>query len=86
VKSGKSVVEVLARSTSKAVAVLALQREQGAAAVAFVGDDRTDEEVFAALGPADLGVRVGPGDTAASHRLADPQAVLAFLRSLTARL
>jgi trehalose-phosphatase len=86
VKSGKSVVEVLARSTSKAVAVLALQREQGAAAVAFVGDDRTDEEVFAALGPADLGVRVGPGDTAASHRLADPQAVLTFLRSLTARV
>jgi trehalose-6-phosphatase len=54
--------------------------------VAFVGDDRTDEEVFAALGPTDLGVRVGPGDTAASHRLADPQAVLAFLRSLTARV
>jgi trehalose 6-phosphate phosphatase len=86
VKSGKSVVEVLARATSKAVAVLALQREQGAAAVVFVGDDRTDEEVFAALGPADLGIRVGPGDTAASRRLADPPAVLAFVRSLTDRL
>jgi trehalose-phosphatase len=86
VKSGKSVVEVLARPTSKAVAVLALQQEQGAAAVAFIGDDRTDEEVFAALGPADLGIRVGPGETAASHRLADPPGVLAFLRSLTDRV
>lgn len=86
VKAGKSVVEVLARPTSKAVAVLALQHEQGAAAVAFVGDDRTDEEVFAALGAADCGIRVGPGDTAASYRLADPPAVLEFVRELTVAL
>ena len=85
-KAGKSVIEVLARPTSKAVAMLALQRERGAAAVVFVGDDRTDEEVFAALGPGDCAVRVGPGDTVATHRLADPAAVLAFLHALAGHL
>ena len=86
VKAGKGVVEVLARATSKADAMLALQRERGAAAVVFVGDDRTDEEVFAALGRGDRGVRVGPGDTAATRRLADPPAVLAFLDALATAL
>ncbi len=85
-KAGKAVIEVLARPTSKAVAVRALRHEHGAAAVAFVGDDRTDEEVFASLGARDCSIRVGPGDTAATHRLADPEAVLAFVRELTAQL
>lgn len=86
VKAGKSVVELLARTTSKATAVSALRHELGAVSVVFVGDDRTDEEVFATLGGAGCGVRVGPGDTVATHRLADPTAVLAFLETLHARL
>lgn len=86
VKAGKSVVELLARTTSKATAVTGLRGELGAASVVFVGDDRTDEEVFAALGAGDCSIRVGDGDTAARHRLADPTAVLQFLHALIASL
>ena len=53
----------------------------------FVGDDRTDEEVFEALGDGGCSIRVGPGATAARHRLAGPPEVLAFLpRELATRL
>lgn len=82
VKHGHEVVELMARQTSKATAVTQLRQLTGAASVVFVGDDRTDEEVFATLGEHDLGVRVGPGDTLAPVRLRDPEAVLAWLRAL----
>ena len=52
----------------------------------FVGDDRTDEEVFEAMGDDGCSIRVGPGATAAHHRLAGPPEVLAFLRELTSRV
>lgn len=88
IKAGKSVLELLVRATSKATAMRTLRQEVAAASVVFVGDDHTDEEVFADLRdrPADVSIRVGPGDTAARHRLADPAAVNAFLDALVARL
>ncbi len=88
VKAGKSVVELLARTTSKAIAVAQLRDELAAAAVVFVGDDRTDEEVFAALRDTGIGIgiRVGPGPTLADHRVADPAAVLQFLNALVTAL
>jgi trehalose-phosphatase len=84
VMPGHGVVELLTRATSKARAVAELRDEIGAGAVVFVGDDRTDEEVFAALGDGDCAIRVGPGETAARHRLAGPPEVLRFLEALTA--
>jgi trehalose-phosphatase len=84
VKTGHAVVELLARSTSKADAVERLRRHYGRAVVAFAGDDLTDEEVFAGLGPHDFGVRVGPGATAARYRLAGPPQVLEWLSTLLA--
>lgn len=85
-KSGHGVVELMARPASKAAAVAELRRELGAATALFVGDDLTDEEVFASFGPDDWSVRVGPGPTVARHRLADPPAVQLLLRCLTQRL
>jgi trehalose 6-phosphate phosphatase len=81
---GHGVVELLTRATSKARAVAELRDELGARAVVFAGDDRTDEEVFAALGDGDCSIRVGPGETAARHRLTGPPDVLRFLTALTA--
>ena len=51
----------------------------------YIGDDRTDEDAFAAL-RAGLTARVGVPDreTAARHRLADPAAVYRFLEALIA--
>ena len=82
VKTGHAVVELLTRSTSKADAVERLRRHYGRAVVAFAGDDLTDEEVFAGLGPQDFGVRVGPGTTAARYRLEGPPQVLEWLSAL----
>jgi trehalose 6-phosphate phosphatase len=86
VKRGHRVVELAARPASKAVAIAEMRAEAGAAAVSFVGDDITDEDVFAALGPSDLGVRVGAGRTSARRRLRDPAAVLTFVRRLSASI
>ena len=87
VKTGHGVVELLARTTSKATAIgRPARRAVGARAVVFVGDDRTDEEVFAALGAGDCSVRVGAGPTVAGYRLAGPPEVLACLDALRAAL
>ncbi len=85
-KIAKAVVEMFPRPASKATAITALRDSERAASVVYVGDDAPDEEVFAVLDAGDLGVRVGPGDTVADHRLADPDAVLSFLRELPAAL
>ncbi len=79
---GHGIVELLARSTSKATAMTALHREVGGGGLVFVGDDHTDEEVFVALGDHGCSIRVGPGPTAARFRLAGPPEVLQFLHAL----
>jgi trehalose 6-phosphate phosphatase len=79
-KLGHAVVELFARATSKATAISGLGDRLGASSVAFAGDDRTDEEVFGALRPTDVTVRVGPGDTSARFRLPDPASVLSWLQ------
>jgi trehalose-phosphatase len=81
-KTGHHVYEALVRPASKALAMAALRRETAAACALFVGDDVTDEEVFASFGEHDFPVRVGPGETQARHRLADPMAVHDFLAAL----
>ena len=79
---GHGVVELLTRATSKARADRrAARRDRRRRASCSLGDDRTDEEVFAALGDGDCSIRVGPGETAARHRLAGPPEVLRFLRA-----
>ncbi|GMA87625.1 trehalose 6-phosphate phosphatase [Angustibacter aerolatus] len=82
VMQGKDVVEVSVTEASKGAAVRTLREAHHAAAVLYAGDDRTDETVFTTLGPDDLGIKVGPGDTAARVRVADPAAVRLLLRTL----
>ena len=63
------------------VAQLSSERLGGTTVVA-IGDDRTDEDLFAAL-PADaITIRVGPGPTRARFRLEGISAVRAFLQTL----
>ena len=59
-----------------------IRRAMRPATVVFVGDDRSDEGVFAGLGHDDIGVKVGPDDTIAPHRLASPAHVVVMLRLL----
>jgi trehalose 6-phosphate phosphatase len=82
VTHGKEVVEVAVTEASKGVAVQALRKALGAHGVLYVGDDVTDETVLSSLGPGDVGVKVGEGPTAATYRVASPEAVRELLRAL----
>ncbi len=84
VKAGSGVLELFARDASKGSAIVALAEQLGAATTVFVGDDVTDEDAFAALGADDVTIKVGDAPTIATLRLADPPAVLAWLRLLAA--
>jgi trehalose 6-phosphate phosphatase len=73
VKRGKMVIELAVIETDKGTAIETLRRQVAADAVLFIGDDVTDEDAFAVLAGPDLGVKVGPGETAAARRLADTE-------------
>lgn len=83
---GKDVVEVAVVATSKGQALTALRRDLGAAAVFYMGDDVTDERAFEVLGPDDLTVKVGAGDTAARFRVPSPDAAAEVLAVLAEAL
>ena len=78
---GKAVLDLAVTDMSKGAA---LDRMRGAAAMFFAGDDVTDESAFARLRPGDVGVKVGEGDTAATHRVPDPAALVELLGRLLA--
>lgn len=80
--AGKDVVELAVLQVTKGDALAALRGELGGQALAYVGDDVTDERAFATLGPDDVTIKVGPGATAARLRVADPAAVAALLDHL----
>ncbi len=81
VTDGKEVVELAVVPTDKGRALDTLRHQVGATAAMFLGDDVTDEKVFARLSGPDLGVKVGEGDSLAIYRVADTvdvATVLAF--------
>jgi trehalose-phosphatase len=79
---GKDVVELAVMSSGKGDAIDVLRSRWSVTATLFVGDDVTDESAFAALGPGDVGIKVGEGPTGAAWRLPDPASVVALLRRL----
>ncbi len=84
VRTGKRVVELTVVRADKGSAVLALAADVAADAIVYLGDDATDEDVFALLGPHDIGIKVGPGETAATWRVTGPADVVDVLRHLAA--
>lgn len=85
VTTGKMVVEIAAVRTSKGDALDRLRRQDDAGAVVFLGDDVTDEDAFVRLSGRDVGVKVGPGQSAARLRIEDTGAVARFLELLAVR-
>lgn len=79
---GKEVWELAVIPTSKGAGLDRLRNHLGATAVLFAGDDVTDEKAFAALRDGDVGVKVGPGPSAAAYRVPDPTAVARLLTTL----
>jgi trehalose-phosphatase len=86
VTPGKRVVEAAVVPTGKGAALLRVRDARAADGVLYVGDDVTDEDAFAVLGPDDVGVKVGGGDTLAAYRVPDPGAVRDLLDLLVALL
>lgn len=85
VMRGKRIVEMSVLHADKGTALLALRDDVAADAVVYFGDDVTDEDVFTALGPRDVGVKVGDGPTAAAYRVAGPEDAAAALAFITRR-
>jgi trehalose 6-phosphate phosphatase len=85
-RTGHAIVEYAFRDEGKDAAIAHLREVFGATAVLFAGDDVTDEDALRSLRGDDVGVRVGPGETAASIRVADIDGMVALLEQLaTAR-
>ncbi len=72
VTRGKEVIELSVIETNKGSAVNALRGQFAAAAVMYLGDDVTDENAFRVLHAQDIGIKVGPGESVARLRVADP--------------
>jgi trehalose 6-phosphate phosphatase len=81
---GKQVVELTGSRVDKGDALRALREQSDAGVVVFIGDDVTDEHAFTVLGPGDLGIKVGEGETVARFRLKDQSGVAGVLESLLA--
>lgn len=82
--SGKGVHELSVVQADKGSALRSLADELGVDAITYLGDDVTDEHVFAVLGDIDLGIKVGDGQTAARERIDDSAAVPPVLAALAA--
>lgn len=81
-REGHSITEYAFRAEGKDTAVQVLREAAGATAVLFAGDDITDEDAIAALGPGDVGVRVGAGPSAAQLRVDDIASLAIVLERL----
>ncbi|WP_051389444.1 trehalose-phosphatase [Arthrobacter sp. 35W] len=81
---GKRVLEAAVVRADKGQGLGLLRDAAAATAVFFAGDDVTDEHAFAALGTGDVGVKVGPGETAAGYRIPSPAGLPAVLEQLLA--
>lgn len=86
---GKMVAEIAPAARHKGAALEAFLAEPpfaGRRPIA-VGDDRTDEDAFeAAIAAGGAAIKIGPGETAATHRLPDTAACVAWLAEAARRL
>jgi len=81
-KSGNRVLETSVVNASKGEGIAFLRQAAGATAVAFAGDDTTDEDALTSLVPGDLGVKVGLDFTQAEFRVEAPVHICELLEAL----
>jgi trehalose 6-phosphate synthase/phosphatase len=86
VLAGKKNIEVRIKGISKAQVVERRLAQNEQRAYIAIGDDRTDEEMFAALKGRGLTISVGDAISDAHYNLRDSSAVREFLRLLEAHL
>ncbi len=83
VKRGKMVIELGVVNTNKGSALETLRKRLGVGCCFFIGDDVTDEDAFEILAGPDMGIKVGPGATAASYRVGSSGDVAKLMARLT---
>jgi len=81
-KTGHRVLEASVVHASKGEGIAFLRQAIGATAVAFAGDDTTDEDALASLVPGDLGVKVGLDFTQAQFRVESTVHICELLEAL----
>ncbi len=84
VLTGDHVLELFVVVPGKGNAVEALRQRCGATATVYIGDDTTDESVFAALRDDEVGIKVGSAETAADMRVGSQADVAGVLEELLA--
>lgn len=84
-RAGKDVDEFSVVGADKGVGLGLLRDAAHPDRVLYAGDDLTDEDAFAVLGPDDVGIKVGEGPSAAPFRVADPAGLAAALDALADR-
>jgi len=84
IDAGSAIVEVRQAGIDKALVVDAVRGLHPGLPMLVVGDDVTDEDMFAAATEDAVTVRVGAGQTHAQFRLGGPEQVRALLRLLIA--
>jgi trehalose 6-phosphate synthase/phosphatase len=83
--AGNRIIEIRPYGVHKGRIVPPLPPERLATTtVVAIGDDRTDEDLFGALPPEAITIKVGPGDTKARFRVDGVPAVRQLLQSLVA--
>jgi trehalose 6-phosphate synthase/phosphatase len=83
---GRLALEVRPRGVSKGLVVERVLQSTPPARIIAIGDDRTDEDMFAALPPSGVAIRVGAGATGARYTLSDFRAVRHLLSLALERL
>lgn len=76
---GIEVLEIRRRASNKGRAVSFVREHAPGARIIAIGDDRTDDDMFAMLRDDELAIGVGANRTRALRRLPDPVAVRSFL-------
>jgi trehalose 6-phosphate synthase/phosphatase len=85
VLEGKKVIEVRQRGISKALVAEGVAASGLGQSILAIGDDLTDEDMFAALPPSSVTIVVGSGPSRARYRLADDAAVREFIAAICDR-
>jgi len=79
---GHGIIESSLQSQTKGDGLLALIREIEPDCTLFMGDDVTDEDALAVLGPADVGIKVGEQPSVAPYRINSVPEVASFLAAI----
>lgn len=81
---GNKVIEVRITGIDKGAAAVKLMSEVPYDFVLAIGDDKTDEDMFMALGDRATTIKIGPGHSSAKYSMQSPYQVTRFLGELAA--